>query len=301
MAIPLGAVNFNVATFDFEQLATAIQNFIEFGSKKGHILINELCIVSDADPIPEAFDDVADAIQNGTKFFDACLYLSLPSDQRPAIRAIADNERPTTKEYGQIGEAIFVIYFYLLTRARVPARTGEDANHPVPRFLTNVLSLTRGIPYYLSLIAGFDIAKMDHKWIKAINMSTLGDEFRNRAGLGVAGYRMLGPFKAYTPKANISAGLTAAINVAKQIATAPPDWNVHPLTRNPTLLSNLGNLNKNLGNLILDVFTDEQIREMIASKMIFAKPTREPTHIQYRTWTTQQLITFNDPVFRVQT
>lgn len=297
MAIPLGDITFQTVEPDYANLATAVQSFLSYGSKKGHVLIEELCVMSDVDPLPERFADVAEAIKHGTKFFDACLYFTLPDGQKPAIRALTDEHRPASRTYGSIGEAIFVIYFYLLTRARVPARIGEDANHPVPRFLTGVLSLTQGVAYYLTLIAGFDISKMDHKWIKSINMNDLGDEFRNRAGLGVAGYRMFGPFKSYTPKTGVSANITAAVSVAKQIATAPPDWNIHPITRNPVILSNLGNLNQNLGNLILEAFTDEQIREMVTSKMIFQKPTKQPTHIQYRTWTAQQLIPLNDPIF----
>jgi hypothetical protein len=297
MAIPLGEISFNVVEPDYVHVANAVQSFLAYGSKRGHVLINELVIVSDSDQIPEKFESVSEALNHGTKFFDACLYFSLPDDQKPAIRQITNQEKPATKEYGQIGEAIFFIFFYLLTRARVPARIGDDANHPVPRFLVSVLALTQGPAYYLTLVAGFDIAKMDHKWIRSINIGDLGDEFKNRAGLGVAGYRMFGPFRSYIPKPNLSANLISAIAVAKQIATTPPDWAIHPTTRNPVVLSNLGNLNQNLGNLILEAFTDDQIQEMVRSKMIFQKPIRQPTHIQYRTWNIQQLIQLNDPIF----
>jgi hypothetical protein len=299
MAIPLGQIDFNTIEPEYGQLALAVQNFLSYGSKRGHVLIEELVIVSDVDPLPTRFVSVSEALKHGTKFFDACLYFTIPDERKPPIRILTDQNKPASREYGHIGEAIFVIYFYLLTRARVPARTGLDADHPIPRFLTNVLSLTQTMAHYLTLVAGFDIAKMDHKWIKEINMNDLGDEFRNRAGLGVAGYRMFGPFKSYTPMQGIAANLVSAVNVARQIATAPPDWDIHPLTRNPIILSNLGNLNKNLGNLILEVFTEAQITQMIDAKMIFQKPRVEPTHRQYRTWNIQQLIQLSNPIFHV--
>lgn len=297
MAIPLGNVNFNVLQPDFTQLARAIQQFLAYGSKKGHVTIEELVIVSDLPNPPIRFADVAEALINGTKFFDACLYFTLPDADKPAVRAMTAAEKPASREYAQIGEAIFVIYFYLLTRARVPARTGEDSRHPIPRFLTNVLSLTQPMTAYLDLVSGFDISKMDHKWIKEVQMGELGDEMRNRIGLGVAGYRMFGPFKSYTPRPGTPPNLLQAVEVAKHIATVAPDWNIHPVTRNPVILTNLGNLNQNLGNLMLEVFSDEQIREMTDAKMIFAKPTKQPTHIQYRTWTLQGLIPLNEPIF----
>jgi hypothetical protein len=297
MAIPLGTIEFHVVEPEYDNLARALQQFLSYGSKKGHVTIEELVIVSDFNAIPERFEDVAEALKHGTKFFDACLYFTLPDNQRPTIRAMIDGEAPISREYAQIGEAIFVIYFYLITRARVPARVGADAAHPVPRFLSGVLSLTKPMAHYLDLVAGFDISKMDHKWIKEVNMTELGDEMRNRMGLGVAGYRMFGPFKSYVPKPGLPPNIMAAINVASTIARAPPDWNIHPITRNPNVLTNLGNLNQNLGNLMLEAFTADQLREMYDAKMIFQVPTKAPSHIQYKTWTLENLTPLNDPIF----
>lgn len=301
MAIPLGQINFRVVTINYANFARALQSFLAYGSRKGHIEISDLCIVSDQTPIPTRFTDVEEAIKHGTKFFDACMYFSLPEGDRPQISPMTNDTVPDSRTFGSIGEAVFVIYFYLLTRARPPARTGDDAAHPTPRFLEGVLSLTKGNPYYLDLASGFDVSKMDHKWIEDVDIGTLGDEFKNRAGLGVAGYRMFGPYKSYQPKPGLPQNLLNAVQVAHRIATSPPDWDIHPVTRNPELLSRMGNINQNLGNLILDVFTEENIREMVKTKMIFRKPEFQPNHIQYRTWTLDRLIPLNKPIFRVRT
>jgi len=299
MALPLGQLDFQICLPDLNQLALAIQQFVDFGSRRGRVLITDLHIVSDQVPIPNTFDNIEQAVKHGTLFLDACMYFSLPADRRPQIQQLAQENLPRSRELGDIGKAMFVIYFYLLTRASPPARAGERANHPIPRFLEQVLGLNLGIAAYVTLAASFDLDSMDHRWIRYITFENFGIESLNRFGLGVAGYRMLAPFKTFEPRANLPQNIQNAITVARAMATTPPDWAIHPTTRDPRILANLGNINKNAANLILEAFTQPQIQQMVTSRMLFAAPLQDPTHSNFRTWNQNLLIQLNSPVFPI--
>lgn len=60
---------------------------------------------------------------------------------------------------------------------------------------------------------------------------------------------------------------------AKAIARARPSWNVHPLTRDPSILAAHSNPNKNLASLILEAFDGPEITKMVKNKTLFAELT----------------------------
>lgn len=284
MSIPLGSIRFNVVDYNARRIQEAIQQFLAFGSKRGHVMITDLQVVSDQPTIPTRFVNIEEAITHGTKFFDAAMYFSLPDNEKPIIVARVNDGTPHTKNMGEIGEALFFIFFYLLTRARPPVRTGEDSTHPVPRFLTSVLGLTRGVATYLSYASSFDLLKMDHRWIRHVNMGELGIETLNRFGLGVAGYRAISPFRLLNPRPDITQAERDAYEFLRAIALAPADWAIHPTTRDPNILSRFGNINKNAGNLMLTIFTPEDLQTLVNSKALFSLPERNLGYTNYKTW-----------------
>lgn len=151
---------------------------------------------------------------------------------------------------------------------------------------------------YVERICSFEPQKFDPAWARFVSFGGFGQEVLSRFGLGVAGYRLFGPFGLYEPKVGLSPALSDAYSFARSLATAPASWDIHPLTRDPNVLAKRGNLNKNLGNLILDVFTEEQIDEMVKTKILYAKPEREPAHRQYLLWEREDDISGNAQIFR---
>lgn len=129
---------------------------------------------------------------------------------------------------------------------------------------------------YINLLCFFSPQKFSPAWIRHANYENMGQEALSRFGLGVAGYRMFGPLKLYTPRAGLSTELQAAYEFARTVSVSPPTWEVHP--RNTAVLTSRGNLNKNLNNRILECFTTEQIAEMVAAKVLYKVPVREPNY-----------------------
>jgi len=147
------------------------------------------------------------------------------------------------------------------------------------------MGLDRDQSYYVDMLCSFEPGKFDPKWIRHVRFSSFGQEVLSRFGLGVAGYRMFSPFKIFACREDAPQNIKTAAAFARNVSTHNPTWGIHPITRAPETLSRRGNLNKNLGNLILEAFTTEQIDQMVANKAIFAKPVHDPLHRNYTQWT----------------
>lgn len=120
-------------------------------------------------------------------------------------------------------------------------------------------------------------------------------------GSAVAGYRYFAPFKLYEIKVDANPLAQQAYTVARGIAQSPASWDIHPLARSPGVLTSHGNLNKNLMNLILECFTAEQIQQMATDRIIYAVPTVQPGHTNWKNWQSAPRIGNVNPIFPVNT
>jgi hypothetical protein len=184
-----------------------------------------------------------------------------------------------------------------MTQARYPVSQNEKEKPKIPNFLKTIMGLDQDQHIYVERICSFEPRKFDPKWAMYVQFKGLGQETLSRFGLGVAGYRNFGPFGLYKAKADMSPELAPAFEFARTIATSPSSWNVHPLTRSPDVLTKRGNLNKNLSNLMLHAFTQEQLKEMKDAKIIYKIPEREPTHRNYFQWKAGDDISGNALIF----
>jgi len=291
-----GVPDFKVVDIDPEYVAQALSLYIERGSKRTGVSLDEISVSVDA--LPGAKDSVTLTwlIGHGMKLFDAIVWLSAGSPSTHPL--VVDNTltEDTITPLSLIADSVFYVFFFLLTQARYPV---VGSNPPkVANFLTNVMGFKDDQDKYIKRICSFDAEKFDPSWVKYVKFNNLGQEALSRFGLGVAGYRLFGPFKTYPPGHKLTAELQNAYDFARKVATSEPTWDIHPVTRSPVVLTKRGNLNKNLGNLIKEVFTDDQINEMVNSKMLYAVPMKEPTHRNYMTWTPEDDISGNSKIFR---
>lgn len=297
MAINLGQVTFNIVDINPDNVATIFQTFLDRGSKVTGVPLDELDVglselPADGEPIT-----LVSLLEKGMPIFDAVTWLGAG---QPASHPLQVNPVKTADRIpsmSQISDALIYTFFLLLTQARYPQDGGGNAAPRIPHFLQQVLALREPQSHYLRIICSFSPEKFDPKWIRTVQFANFGQEIMSRFGLGVAGYRLFSPFKLYQPRTGLTPALTNACAFARAVAVAPPSWNIHPITRNPAVLNARGNLNKNLANLILEVFTTEQITEMVTSRVLFAVPVRDPTHRNYLTWGAADDITGDAPIF----
>jgi len=186
----------------------------------------------------------------------------------------------------------------LLTQARYPASSHDTEKPNVPKFLSSIMGMKENQSTYVDKICSFPPQKFDPTWIKHVQFGKFGPQVLSRFGLGVAGYRSFGPFKLYAAKDDIPANLKDAYTFARAVATAPATWDIHPVTRNPNVLKKRGNLNKNLANLALQVFTKDDLNAMVKSKILYKLPEADPNHREYLQWTPEDDISGASTIFK---
>jgi len=294
-SVALTNVNFDTIDIDPVELATKLAPFISQGSKIHYLTRDDLNIytvkydgastVAAGDRIIAAngFHGLMRAGQN--KFFDVLIYMAMNPRDRPEVTEISEAQLEPPVSYGDVARALFVQYFFVLTRGRASQATGTNLGTDLPKFLHTVLNCTESPKTYHDRISSFDMHKLGYEWVRHVPFNNIAREANSRFGLGVAGYRMLSPFKLLRPRTGLTPALTSAYNLAHSMAIAPATWDIHPATRSNAILQTYGPLNANLGNLMLEVFEEANLRDLVTRRVIFAMPTRDPSATQYQTWT----------------
>jgi hypothetical protein len=281
----VGIPDFKVVDINAEEVARCLQGYVERGSKLTGISLDDISLSVVKLPNNPNTVNLIDILEIGMKLFDALVWLTAGRPENYPLTedpTMASDKIPGLHD---IAKAVFYVYFFLVTQARYPASSKTKETPKVPNFLSVVMGLTDPQNEYIEKLCSFNPVGFDAKWAQHVSFKGLGQETLSRFGLGVAGYRLFGPFKLYNVKEGLSDELIAATKFAQKVAISEPTWGIHPLTRDPSVLTKRGNLNKNLGNLILDCFTDAQISEMVTAKILFNIPKREPSYRNYLQWT----------------
>lgn len=280
----LGRPDFRIIHIDPEEVAKAFQIYLESASKLTGVSLDDISTAVNELPKDPQTVSLSELLTRGMKLFDAVVWLTAG---RPTSHPLTQDVSLTKEQIpslAKVADAVFYCYFMLMTQARYPVSQNEKEKPRIPNFLKTIMSLDQDQHVYVERICSFEPRKFDPKWAMYVQFKGLGQETLSRFGLGVAGYRNFGPFGLYKPKADMNPELVPAFTFARNIATSPASWDIHPLTRNPEVLAKRGNLNKNLSNLMLDAFTKEQLEEMKDAKIIYKIPEREPTHRNYYQW-----------------
>jgi len=292
-----GTPDFKIIDINPVEVAKALQTYLDRGSKLTGVSISDIDRRIYQGLADQKKATLVQLLDHGMKLFDAMIWLHAGRPDNYPLEVDPSMQKSAIATLHEVARAIFYVYFFQVTQARYPVKGTTQQKPKVPNFLSAIMGMDKDQAYYIELICSFDAQKFDPAWVKSVKFANFGQETLSRFGLGVAGYRMFSPFKLYTPKPDISPELKNAVLFAEGVAKSPPTWSVHPSTRDATILTKRGNLNKNLANLILDVFTDEQIDEMVKAKVIYGKPTREPTQRNYLSWTPEDDVNGTDTIF----
>ncbi|KAG6046505.1 hypothetical protein E4U39_001268 [Claviceps sp. Clav50 group G5] len=301
MPFQLGAPDFGIVHVDPKEFALILQPFLNRGSKlTDEVTVDDIStkVLSVPDKPEQA--TLKDLVAIGMKCFDAVVWLSAKDKSGHPLRADPTMKPDDIPSMEEISKSLFYCYFMLLTKARYPPDDHEIQQ--VPRFLSVLMEMDKEPSYYVSKICTFELRRMNPTWIKQMNYSSLTTKTLSRFGLCVAGYRMFIPFDLFDAREGLPDNLVSAFTFARTVARAPASWNVHPLTRPrgpQAAITRRGNLKQNLGNLILDVFTEEQIDEMVKHRILFKKPDRDMAHREYLQWAAEDDISGTANIFSV--
>jgi len=295
-----GIPNFGIIHINPVETAKAFQTYLDTASKLTGVALDDINRTVLKMPSDPSKVTLAELLESGMKLFDAVVWLTAG---RPATHPLMPDpamKKEDLTSMHDIARSVFYCYFMLVTQARYPVGKNTAEKPRIPNFLKTIMGMEKDQHVYVENICSFEPQKFDPAWARYVSFEGFGQEVLSRFGLGVAGYRLFGPFGLYKVKSDLSQDLLPAVEFARTVAKAPASWDIHPLTRHPNILTNRGNLNKNLGNLILDCFTTEQIEEMVKAKIIFATPTREIAHRNYLQWTAVDDIYGSARIFRIQ-
>lgn len=292
-----GQPDFGIIHIDPVETAKAFQEYLDTASKLTGVSLDDIDRRVSSLPADPKKVTLVELVELGMKLFDAVVWLSAgrPVSHPLQVDPVTAAGKKTSMH--EVARAVFYCYFMLVTQARYPVHHSEQQKPRIPNFLRTIMGMQEDQHIYVERICSFPPQKFDPAWARHVKFAGFGQEVLSRFGLGVAGYRLFGPFGLYSPKPNLSADLQRAFTFAQSVSKAGASWEIHPLTRNPNILTRRGNLNKNLGNLILECFTDADIDEMVNSKILYAKPVKEPAYRNYKTWTPEDDITGTATIF----
>ncbi|POS82076.1 hypothetical protein EPUL_006619 [Erysiphe pulchra] len=328
----LNGWDFKVIQMNSTKLAASLTQFVEVGSIIHKLTPDDLTIVANLkgkydnkeETLVDKVDDAiiprtaAGLMANGTKFLDAIIYLSMdiskrpkptPTDMEPNEDDILDLS--TYDDSVKLTTYMFVIFFYILIRARLPADNG-DYNLPMPKFITTILDVHDPIGDIVDYIASFDIQKIDPAWVQNVPAKNISQKAINQFGLGVAGYRLVSVFNIVNPdlyaKEPVPTNMRhindkpeyidSAVEVARSFVTAGHCWDFHPATRNPNIITKYGNINKNAANLLLECYTVETLKELVKIKKLAVLPKFDPSHTNFRLWDKTMRYKATKPIFK---
>lgn len=293
----LGTPNFGKIHIDADATAQAFQTYLDTASKLTGVSLDDISRRVMKLPVDPKQATLAELISIGMRLFDAVVWLTAGRPSSHPLQADPAMTKDSVPSNMEVARAVFYAYFLLITQARYPVGRNTSDKPRIPNFLKTIMGMDKEQHVYIEAICTFPPQQFDPAWVRFVSFTSFGQEVLSRFGLGVAGYRMFGPFGLYDHRPDMPASLKPAFEFARTVSKAPASWNVHPLTRSPNILTARGNLNKNLGNLILEAFTEEQIQEMVNAKILYAKPIKEAAHRNYLTWSANDDITGTALIF----
>lgn len=293
-SIPVGDLTFSRIIFNDSEVGKALERFVITGSSPESLSVTDLKIVSRSSTPPDVFNSLIEAIQNGTRLFDALGYFSIAPEDRPKPSyepADPNNPDPTPDA---VASALYYVYCFLMFRGTPPPHIKVDKNFVIPNFLPGVANLKEEPYIYVRRVASFDLARMEHRWIKYIPIPKLNQTARNRLSLGVAGYREPSALLYAMLQKDTDPLVVRATEAVRKFIQRGATWDVQSVTRTNKFLSVVKNFNKNCANLLALGCTTEELEKLRRNKIIFALPIYDDRYTNWRNWTDETFQPFDD-------
>jgi len=299
----IGELGLTTVNVNPETLASVIQLFLTDVSKIHSVDKADLQIRKDPNNIVP--DTVAEAIRYGTKFFDAVYYFTLDDKEGvamlPHYSTDVSLKQLVTKEQDWIIRAcnnLLVCYLHIMMRGAYPSNPKANEIQKVPAFFKSILGFDSPLGNVANELASFDLNKIDMSWVKLIKTGSFNIAIKNRLSLGIPGYRMLMPFKLYPLKSGVSQEVKAAYEWVQKLVNRGFYWDIFPPTRSSQVTQKLGPMNAALGNLMLECFTQDQLKEMAEQslKIIFDVPKKDQRANHWRSWSAITDLELQEPM-----
>lgn len=269
---------------DLEYVDIAFENFHMLVSESlikvanpDRLSYDELKFFSQTNPDLDNIKSIDEVRLQGIPIFDYFIYKSLnePTRFSFSIKSKVVSESPL--EYLQ---SIFSLYFILMTRGK-PTLSDDET---LPKFLSDYMRIKLTWADMLKNLSSNDITKIDHQWIKRIDVNSLPKAIRQRLASGIAGSRLFNVFSNFMPAryADLLPQKRILFNILRKLSTEGPYLEMHPMFM-PSKLASLS-ISRNLRNFIIDVYSKEEVITMVRNKVLYDQPVFDSRYRQYETW-----------------
>jgi len=223
-----GVPDFGLVHINPEETAKAFQSYLNTASRLTGVSLDDISTRVIKMPSDPSKSTLAELVGLGMKLFDAVVWLTANRPASHPLQADPAMTKDDLPSMHDVARAVFYCYFMLLTQARYPASSRSKEKPRIPNFLRTIMGLDAEQHTYVDLICSFEPQKFDPAWVRHVRFEGFGQEVLSRFGLGVAGYRLFGPFKLYAPKPDMDQSLLPAYNFARNVALARSSWDIHP-------------------------------------------------------------------------
>lgn len=279
---------------EFDALARAITHGIGTAAQLYSVTPEMLTVHSDGGGLAPA--NVEAALMNGTKFFDAIYYFHNNAPASVVLQPPVGGLGTLSNVKDSVSKRLLWMAIWLMLRGSYPSGMIRTAGAGIPAFLINICGMNEVPDVTSAQLASFALTSIGTGWVRYIPWHTMAQPIRQRLSLGLAGYRMLAPFKCYAIRGGAPADVAAAFAWVVNLANQAPDYRILSATRDPLLIARLGSWNKALGNLILLSFSPADIADMVANKILYAMPIRDPRADTWRAWAPAGPLVLADPI-----
>merc|ERR1712093_117939 len=224
---------------DVASLGKALKHFIILGSQANMLQASDVII-----HLPPAKDigedcDLLSLLNNGTSLFAALIYCSTSDrcdfEYQSPTDPLANWNAVTVAQY------VFTAYFYIMTQNQALAQVPNDA-----QFITHTICPGKAPAEMDKALFEAGMKKIDHGWVRAVQIPELSKEARHRLALGICGYRAIQAFFIVKPKPDTPPGYLNVWKTCRESCQRGMFYEFHTHFRPDSFIDTFKSLNKTL-------------------------------------------------------
>ncbi|CAO3665109.1 unnamed protein product [Rhizopus stolonifer] len=205
-----------------------LQEFIDFGNELSNVTPFDITVYEPGERKKDRKYTIEELMACGTKLLDACLYQYISNKNR--FNFTKTPRETNTYKPSEIGEALFCVFYCLLTKGEIPEADTEES---IPKFIRDIFKNPETFCMYGKMLASFDINRLNKSWIKRINLYGIPMKIKHRLSFGVLGHEVLDIYRLFVPKSLEGSKYRKSYYAVMKFASNGPTWDIFPMTGDP--------------------------------------------------------------------
>ncbi|CAO3696052.1 unnamed protein product [Rhizopus stolonifer] len=269
------------------------QEFIDFGKRPSKVTPFDLTVYEPEKQRQDKEYTIEELMARGTKLLDATLYQHVNNKKRFIF---AQNlQTATVYSPSEIGEALFCVYYCLLTKESVPPPPSAN-EEKAPKFIRDIFKNSESFSVYSKMLASFDINLMDASWVKRIKLYGIPLKIKHRLSFGVLDHEILDVFRLFVPEKIEENVYKSTYHLVVREASKGPSWDIFPKTCDFEKKKVFEDWTIFFEYILHNIYTEAQVQQILDCGYL---PNPKPiiAHVIKRAQTCETLDMYNDLIF----